>query len=133
MLVTHIFSFSVVLSKAFLGSLKVGITWYKGLALYHIIASFNDPRIRFWKTLLVKEKMLVTSIFSFSHSIFYSTKERNYHLSNIYRLQNAFNLVMSKILSFGKGLTCSVKSTDTQNFACLGGSVEHIGLTTWLL
>ena len=35
------------------------------------------------KTLWEKEKMLVTSIFSFSHSVFYSIKEINPHFSNI--------------------------------------------------
>ena len=38
-------------------------------------------RRRFWKTLLEKEKMLVTSIFSFSHSVFYSIKVRNHHFT----------------------------------------------------
>ena len=35
------------------------------------------------KTLWEKEKMLVTSIFSFSNNVFYSIKERNHNLSNI--------------------------------------------------
>ena len=34
------------------------------------------------KTLWEKEKMLVTSIFSFSNSVFYSIKEINHQLSN---------------------------------------------------
>ena len=36
------------------------------------------------KTLWEKEKMLVTSIFSFSHNVFYPIKDRNHHLSYIY-------------------------------------------------
>ena len=46
--------------------------------------------------------MLVTSILSFSHSVFYFIKERNCHFSNI--SANAFNLVTFKNLSFGKVL-----------------------------
>ena len=34
------------------------------------------------KTLSEKEKMLVTSIFSFSNNVFYPMKEKNYHFSN---------------------------------------------------
>ena len=56
------------------------------------------------KTQWEKEKMLVTSIFSFSHSVSYSKRYiiilETFNLSSA----NAFNLVMSKILSFGKGL-----------------------------
>ena len=71
--------------------------------------------------------MLVISIFSFSHCVFYCVKERNCHFSNAEfvvckciqfgRVQNfailamlnlssanAFSLVVPKILSFGKGL-----------------------------
>ena len=61
-------------------------------------------RRRPWKTLREKEKMLVTSIFSFPLSVFYSNREivilSMFHLSSA----NAYNLVMPKILSFGKGL-----------------------------
>ena len=45
------------------------------------------------ETLWEKEKMLVTSIFSFPHSVIYS-----------YLGEKSSFLVMSKILSFGKGL-----------------------------
>ena len=48
-----------------------------------------------------KEKMLVPSIFSFSHSVIYSIMEWNCVFSNLLPA-NAFNLVKSKILSFGK-------------------------------
>ena len=63
-----------------------------------------------WKTLWEKEKMLVTSIFSISHSVFYSIKERNHHFNNIYFVVckiYAFNLDQAKILLFGKELTLS--------------------------
>ena len=54
------------------------------LALYHTMLTFNDSEEEgFWKTLWEKEKMLVTSIFSFSNSVFYSIKEGNNHFSNI--------------------------------------------------
>ena len=61
----------------------------------------------FLKTLWEKEKMLVTSIFSFSHSVFYPVSDRNHHLSYSFFLSsaNAFNLVTCKILLFGKQLT----------------------------
>ena len=45
--------------------------------------------------------MLVPSIFCFSHSVFYSIKEKNYHFSNIYLSSaNAYILVTSKIFYF---------------------------------
>ena len=46
------------------------------------------------KTLWEKEKMLVTSIFSCSHSVFYSIQEINHHFSNIH-------LVVCKCFQFG--------------------------------
>ena len=55
------------------------------LSRYHTIPTFNDPQERgLLKTLLKKEKMLVTSIFSFSHNVFYPIKDRNLHLSYNY-------------------------------------------------
>ena len=50
----------------------------------------------FFKTLWEKEKMLVTSIFSFSHNVFYSIKDRNYHLCYI-------SFVVCKCFQFGQG------------------------------
>ena len=41
------------------------------LNLYHKIPTFNNPEKENLKTLWEKEKMLVTSIFSFSHNVFY--------------------------------------------------------------
>ena len=46
------------------------------------------------KTLWEKEKKLVTSIFSFSHGVFYSIKEINHHLSNT-------EFVVCKCFQFG--------------------------------
>ena len=46
------------------------------------------------KTLWEKEKMLVTSIFSFFHSVFYPIKDRNHHLSYVY-------FVVCKCFQFG--------------------------------
>ena len=36
-----------------------------------------------FENIVGKEKMLITSIFSFSHNVFYSIIERNHHFSNI--------------------------------------------------
>ena len=54
------------------------------LTLYHTIPTFNNPKEEgFGKHYGEKEKMLVTSIFSFSHNVFYTVKDRNYHCCNI--------------------------------------------------
>ena len=50
-----------------------------------------------------KEKMLVTSIFSFSHNIFYPFINKDQYFSPIYFL--TFNLDKSEILLFSKELT----------------------------
>ena len=56
------------------------------------------------KTLQEKEKMLVTSIFSFSHHVFYPYQIKFQFFKYIYFVmyENAFNLDQSKIWSFGK-------------------------------
>ena len=80
--------------------------------LYHSILTFKDPwKEVFLKTLWEKEKMLVTSIFSFSHNVFYPSKT-NFNFSATFNLSsaNAFNLDQSKNLSFGKELTLSQTS-----------------------
>ena len=47
------------------------------LTLYHRISTFDDPETDgFWKHCGKKEKMLVTSIFSFSHYVFFSIKKK---------------------------------------------------------
>ena len=56
---------------------------------------FKQPCIRrLLKTLQEKEKMLVTSMFSFSHNVFFPIKDRNHHFSN-----NEF--VVCKCFQFG--------------------------------
>ena len=52
------------------------------------------------------EKMLVISIFSFSHNVFFCIKEKKIDIFAMINLSssNAFNLVESKILLFWKGL-----------------------------
>ena len=46
-----------------------------------------------------KEKMLVTSIFSFSHNIFYNSQNKFYFFNLFFLSANASNLDQSKILS----------------------------------
>ena len=60
---------------------------------------------RVLKTLWVKEKLLVTSNFSFNHSVFYLLENFLLFPSNL-KLSSAdcFNLGQSKILSSGNGL-----------------------------
>ena len=63
------------------------------------------------KTLWEKEKMLATSIFSFSHNVFYSFKKNIIILATSDLLSaDAFSLVQPKMLSFGKELTLSQTS-----------------------
>ena len=45
------------------------------LTIYHTIPTFNNPKRSLLNTLWEKEKMLVTIIFSFSHSVFYQTQK----------------------------------------------------------
>ena len=58
------------------------------------------------KTSLEKEKILVTSIFSFSHNVFCPSQTKFQFFSHIFFFSSAkpFNLDWPKILSFGKGL-----------------------------
>ena len=43
----------------------------------------NNPwKEAFWKTFKEKEKMMVNSIFSFSHNVFYPLKENSHYLSH---------------------------------------------------
>ena len=63
------------------------------------------------KTLWEKGKMLVTSIFSFSHNFFYPIKERQKDIIILPVLNlstYAFNLFEAKILAFGNGLSNSL-------------------------
>ena len=68
---------------------------------------FLRPWVKsFLKTLRKKEKMLVTSILSFSHNVFqpYPIKNNRF-LELLFLPSNASGLDQSKILSFGKALT----------------------------
>ena len=63
----------------------------------HTMTSFDVPGEKsLFKTLWEKEKMLESSIFSFSHNVFYTIKDRNYHLCCIY-------FVVCKCFEFGQG------------------------------
>ena len=82
------------------------------------IPTFNNPRERrLWKTLREMEKLLVTSIFSFSPNISYSIKEANHHL----RKHLISHLQMLSILSSPKfsRLVKSCSSTISQNWPYL--------------
>ena len=56
-----------------------------------------------------KEKMLIVSIQSFSHNVFYS-KKREIIILKAFNLTsaNVFNFIQSKILLFGKQLNSNV-------------------------
>ena len=98
------------------------------------------------KTLWEKEKMLVTSIFSLSHNVLFSMfstlSKTNYHFLAKLNLwsANAFNLVSSNILSFGKDLS-KLKAVKDNYFIvaqlvpCFFGRLENIvvkGEKCWL-
>ena len=74
--------------------------------LLHLVTQLGSLyKINLLKTLWKKEKMLVTSIFSFSHNVFFFIQHNNPKLSYItYVACNYFHLVQSKILSLGKEL-----------------------------
>ena len=72
------------------------------LALYHTVPTFNNPKIEtFWKTYWEKEKMLVTSIFSFFPKIFSTPPKTNFNFNFLAKLNlssaNTFNWDQSKI------------------------------------
>ena len=77
---------------------------------------------RLLKTLLEKEKMLVSSIFSFFHNVFCPSRNTFWYfffITFILLSTNAFNLDQSKILPFGKEFTITktnFNSTKWQNF-----------------
>ena len=86
LLVTSNFSFSHIVFKRPVsqGRQKVSLCG-NGLTLYHTIPTFNDFETgRLLKTLWEKEKMMVTSIFSFSHNVFYPSQNKLQFLSHIY-------------------------------------------------
>ena len=68
------------------------------------------------KTLWEKEKIMVISIFSFSHDVFNPIMDRNYYFSNIkFVICKCFHLAKSKMLSFVKRLT-ERKRTEKSEF-----------------
>ena len=81
----------------------------KGLTLYQTIPTLNDSlKRKLLKTLREKEKMLVTSISSFSHNVFNPIKGNFQFFRYVYfcRLSAyAFNLDQSGILFWSKELT----------------------------
>ena len=77
------------------------------LTFYHTIPTFDDPKEEVsYKTLLEKEEMLVTNIFSFSPQCLLPIPKRisvfNFHF--FLSSANAFNLEKPENLSFGKKL-----------------------------
>ena len=67
--------------------------WEKEKMLVASIFSFSH---NVFYTIKEKEKMLVASIFSFSHNVFYTIKDRNFHLCYIY-------FVVCKCFEFRQG------------------------------
>ena len=99
MLVTSIFSFSYSVFDSLL------FTFVE--SRYHTIPTFNHARKKhILKTLREKEKMLVTSIFSFfPHNVFHPFQTNfNFSIAFILSSVNAFNLEQSINLSSGNGL-----------------------------
>ena len=73
------------------------------------------------KTPWEKEKLLVTSNFFFSHSVFYPFGElQPFSLNVKLSSANSFSLEESKNLSFGKGLKTWWEIADNQHFCLLG-------------
>ena len=75
------------------------------LTLYYIILTFNDPEEKsLLKMFREKEKMLVTSILSFSYNVFKPIEDKNHHLKYFFFVVCKCYLDQSKILSFRKEL-----------------------------
>ena len=82
-------------------------SWVSHAHQWASTAGNDTKREAFWKHCRKKKKILVTSIFSFSYHVFYPIKGRHIIRATFILLSaNAFNLVISEILSFGsvKGL-----------------------------
>ena len=69
--------------------------------------------------------MLATSIFSFSHKVFYPFQSKFQFFSHILLSANAFNLGQSKVLWLGKGLI------DLLYFECKASMVENPKSAFW--
>ena len=93
------------------------------LSLYHTIPTFNTCENRkLLKTLWEKEKMLVTSIFSISHNVFYSSQMRiQIFYWNLFCCLQMLSIWISlKNLSFGKELNSfGEKKVMKNTFFCL--------------
>ena len=92
----------------------------KLLTFQPTIPGFNDPKEKAFKTLWEKEKMLVTSIFSFSHTAFYPIKNEPKHmrgLKNEPKHMRGHLLHPLQMLSIWWG----------QKFCCLIKSLARIG------
>ena len=161
LLVIIIFSFSHNVFKMlifffFLRVVKVGIVWERvkvytvlysvcktdhtfnslPYTLNHTIPTFNNPEINLLKTLWEKEKILVTSIFSFP-TIFSTLPKTDFNFSVKFNLSsaNAFSFDQSKNLLFGKELKDIPISydLDIRPFCLLGCSKSLISLVVrWL-
>ena len=103
-------SFSTMFSKIFfMGTVKTRECLMQDkcvLTFYPTIPTFIDSgKKSLFKTLWEKEKMLVISIFSFSHNVFYPSQKEFLCLSYIcFVAADALNLDQSINLLFGKGL-----------------------------
>ena len=107
-----IFSNSKLSSTTFFQFRKVeNLSFGKVLTFYQTIPRFNDPVKGIFLKQCGKRRMLVTSIFSFSHNVFHTFNERNQHFSNI-------RFVVCKYFRFGLGQNFVVWLTlsQTTNF-----------------
>ena len=83
------------LQKHAIGKSKISL-FGDELPLYDTIPSLTTLNQRAFENIGEKEKMLVTSIFSFFHNVFYPLKERNHHFSDI-------KFVVCNCFQFGQG------------------------------
>ena len=88
------------------GQVQNFVLCYRVDPLSHYDTFWRVWKKNLFKTLREKEKMLVTSIFSFSHNVLYSIKTEII-IYNIFILSSAiaFNLDKVKFLSSGNGLS----------------------------
>ena len=72
---------------------------------YNTVPTFKDLEKKPFENIVGKGENAETSIFSFSHNVFYPIRERNHHFSNInLSSANAFNMDLSENLLGGKRL-----------------------------
>ena len=76
---------TILVSSFFFQVIKTQDCTVNGFNLSQTIPGFDVTGLKgFWKHCGKKEKMLVTSIFSFFHNVFYPVKHKFYFLSHIY-------------------------------------------------